>query len=244
MKMGVGKFSITTIIVLGMLWHGTVAQQQRSASEILAIVDRIMGPQQFTALMEMKTLRPDGTEKIYRMNMFRRDAEVTRIEFIHPPVEKGRVLLRKEQDMWMKMPSLKRPLRIAAKQQLMNGDFDNGDVMRLNLIADYTPSIQSDEGDTCMLELTAKDRSVAYDRVHLWVRSTDCMPLKARYFTVSGAPLRELEYGEVTKYGNHLRPSRLIMRNLLNKKSFSEMKVIEFKPGLTLEESMFTVESM
>ena len=218
--------------------------QGRSAAEILAAVDRIMGPAQFTALMEMKTLRSDGTEKIYRLDMFRFSNEVSRIEFVYPAIEKGRVLLRKDKDMWMKMPSLKRPLRIAAKQQLMNGDFDNGDVMRLNLIADYTASIKSDTNDSCLLELSAKDRTVAYDKVLLWVRKSDCMPLKAQYFTVSGTLMRELLYCDVTTFERHQRPSRLIMKNMMNKKSFSEMKVLEFKPGRTLESSKFTVESM
>jgi hypothetical protein len=203
-----------------------------------------MGPQQFTALMEMKTMRADGSEKIYRMHNYRYSNEVSRIEFVYPPIEKGRVILRRDNDMWMKLTTVKRPLRIASKQQLMNGDFDNGDIMRLNLIADYTPSLKGDSADVYLLELLAKDRTVAYDRVLLWVRKTDFMPLKADYFTVSGTLMREMEYTDVTDYGNHKRPARLIMKNMMNKKTSSEMKVLEFKSGKTLDASKFTIESM
>jgi hypothetical protein len=238
------KVIIEATAVLSILLVSVQAQPALSAKEILAKVDTVMGPRQFTALMEMRTQRADGSEKLYRMQMYRYSNEVNRIEFVYPPIEKGRVLLRKDKDMWMKMTTLKRPLRIAAKQQLMNGDFDNGDVMRLNLTADYTPTLKSDSAAMYVLELIAQDRTVAYDRVLLWVKKGDFMPCKAQYFTVSGALMRELEYGDYTMYGARKRPAKMMMRNMLNKKTFSEMRVVDFSPGKTADASKFSIDNM
>src|SRR4029450_2331974 len=76
---------------------------------------------------------------------------------------------------------------------------------------DYTPSLAGEEtveGQACWkLELQAKDRSVAYDRVVYWVRTDGTyFPVRADYYTLSGRRLKWLTLDEVAKIGGRAPP--------------------------------------
>jgi len=81
---------------------------------------------------------------------------------------------------------------VGARQNFGGGDFSNADIFRLSLIRDYdpTPRRRGDGGGPgCYrLELKAKDRSVAYDRVVYWVAERrDLLPGEGRLLTPSPA---------------------------------------------------------
>src|SRR4029453_12922784 len=110
---------------------------------------------------------------------------------------------------------------VGAKQNFGGGDFSNADIFRLSLVLDYTPTLAGEEGmegQPCYrLELKAKDRSVAYDRVVYWVRrdGTFC-PVRAEYYTIAGKKLKWLTASEVALLGGRRRPHPLTLETALD----------------------------
>jgi outer membrane lipoprotein-sorting protein len=236
------QITVACIIIACAFWPAAT-QAAPTAAEILRNADQVVSPEKFSGLFEMTARRNDGSEKVYRLRLFKLN-DNTRVEFEYPPLEKGRKMLRKGQEMWMMLDTLKRPLRIAAKQKLMNGDFDNGDVLRLNLVEDYNAVLAGEDDLYYHLELSAKDRTVAYDRVTIAIRKNDFSPANAQYYTVSGKLMRELEYKDDKDFNGYKRPATMIMHNAINKEAQTVMRILELKKGETLDESEFTVDSL
>ena len=213
-------------------------------NEILKKVDDVLAPEKVTLKVAMMTHRSNGVEKTYKMMIYKRDTDLVRIEFIYPPVENGRKILRKGDDMWMQMKTLKRPIRIAAKDNFMGGDFNNADVLRLNLARDYDATITSQTADAWQLDLKAKNRSVTYDRAKLWVNKSGFILTKAQYYTLSGKMLRQLELTDIKSFNGHRRPSKMMMRNTISRKTWSVMTMLDMQVGKTLPASMYRPASL
>src|ERR1035437_6379634 len=90
-----------------------------------------------------------------------------------PASERGQIILMKGRDLWIFMPDVSQPIRIALSQRL-TGQVANGDLARANFAADYNPKLLRTEviGSESyhVLELIAVDRSVTYQKVVYWVR--------------------------------------------------------------------------
>lgn len=104
------------------------------------------------------------------------------------PAEKGQKVLMKADDFWMILPGSQRPIRITPTQKLI-GDAAAGDVATLSWSEDYTPAQaeaeKCDSGACTHLTLKAKQASVTYARIELWVDTKSAQPLKADLFVVS-----------------------------------------------------------
>jgi len=95
--------------------------------------------------------------------------------------------------MWIYMPSASRPIRISPLQRLM-GQASNGDVARTSFTVDYVPAGIAEDGEAWVLDLAAKDPSVAYNRVRLWVDKTSFEPRRADFYVVSGKLIKRALY--------------------------------------------------
>ena len=95
--------------------------------------------------------------------------------------------------MWIYMPATSRPIRISPLQRLM-GQASNGDVARTNFATDYVATAVSTEDDQWVLELTARDPSIAYARIRLWVDRKSSEPTRADFYVVSGKLIKRAHY--------------------------------------------------
>ena len=172
----------------------------------------------------MTVIRPNKPERVVEMKGWKKGDEQGLVRYTAPAKERGTAYLRSGESTWLFLPSAEKVVRVGARQNFGGGDFSNADIFRLSLVRDYDPTLAGEEtveGEACYkLELKAKDRSVAYDRVVYWVRSDGTFyPVKADYYTLSGAPARpsreprpkEPPTGERLVASN---PSRLWFREL------------------------------
>ena len=88
---------------------------------------------------------------------------------------------------------LGRAIRISPKQEFHGGDFNNTDILRVNLSVDYTVTmLPSTSPGEYLLELRARNDSIAYDVIKYWVRTSDFMPLRQEFYTRSGKLMRRV----------------------------------------------------
>ncbi len=136
-----------------------------------------------------------------------------------PASERGQIMLMKGRDLWVFMPDVSQPIRIALSQRL-TGQVANGDLARANFAADYNPKVLRTEtiGNEIyhVLELIAVDRSVTYQKVIYWVRQKDNWPFKAEFYSLSQRLLKTCKYENYQPMeSKQPRPTRLVMEDAL-----------------------------
>lgn len=146
-----------------------------------------------------------------------------------PASERGQIMLMKERDLWMFLPDVSQPVRLALSQRL-TGQVANGDLARANFSGDYVPTLLRTEtinGDVYqVLGLTAVDRSVTYQKVVYWVKQSNAWPYKAEFYSLSNRLLKTAKYQNFQSMGGKVRPTRLLMEDALR---HGEQSVLDYQ---------------
>lgn len=217
-----------------------------TAEDLLKKYDAVMGPQNFESITQMTAQRDDGTTRTYKMRILKAGTEKFRLWFAEPAAVRGQEMLRQGENLWIYLPNLKKPTRLASRESFQGGDFNNADVLRVHYQTDYAARIVSPTAipDTWELELKAKNTDAAYDRIRLWLRQVDFMPVKGEYYSQSGKMLRMAEFSEVKNYGGFKRPSKIVMKNMLAVKRFSVMTVETMNVKVTPAAARFVLDDL
>jgi outer membrane lipoprotein-sorting protein len=153
-------------------------------------------------------------------------------------------MLMKGRDLWLFLPNVSQPVRLSLAQRL-TGQVANGDIARANFTGDYNPKLLAGERigneEYYVLDLSAADRGVTYQRVKYWVRRSNFWPYKAEFYSMSGRLLKTCQYENFTELGGKVRPTRLVMTDALRE---GERSLLDYS-GLRLRElpdKIFTKE--
>jgi outer membrane lipoprotein-sorting protein len=233
---------MTRMIVVALLASGAAFAAEPTAEEILTKYDQVMGPKTFESENQMTAHREDGTDRTYVMRMLKGEDDKFRIWFKEPSSVKGQEILRSGENIWVYIPNLKRATRIANRDSFQGGDFNNADVLRVNYAKDYDAKLgASEDPQTYLVDLKAKNANTAYDSIKLWVRKSDLQPVKGQYFGTSGQMIRSAEFTELEELDKgYTRPTKLVMRNELVKARYSEMKIKSLKLNVDAPAQRFT----
>jgi outer membrane lipoprotein-sorting protein len=235
--------------LLGLLSAALPAQPTQAAEptadELVRRYDEVMSPPGFDGLLTMVAHRQDGTTRAYKYRVLKAPDDKARVWFFEPASAKGQEMLRVGDNLWVYMPNLKRALRIASRDSFQGGDFSNGDVLRVNYVADYAPKLlPSDDAGLWTLELAAKTPEATYDRIKLWMTKDGRLPAKAEYYAASGKLLRSATFDNVKNFRGIERPSRIVMRNELAIKRFSELEWLDMKNDAKAPAQKFVVDDL
>lgn len=216
-----------------------------TAEALLRRYDQVMTPRTFDALMVMTAHRQDDTTRTYKFRTMKSADDKTRTWFFEPAAAKGQEMLNVGDNMWVYMPNLKRALRLASRESFQGGDFNNGDVLRVNYVADYSCKLAPSGDDRLwLLELTGKTSSASYDRIKLWLTKDKQQPFKAEYYAASGVLLRSATFEDVKSFHGHERPSHIVMRNSLAQKRYTELVMLDMKLEIDVPEQKFVLDDL
>ncbi len=233
-----------TVVALGLT--SSLAIADPSAADLMKKYDNIMGPANFQAVTLMSAHRDDGTTRAYKMEVLKKGSEHFLVNFSEPAAVKGQQMLRSGDNLWVYMPSLKRAVRLANRDSFQGGDFNNADVLRVNYEADYAGSVTADPArpDAHVLELKAKTTNASYDKIKLWMRKADLLPVKGEYYTVSGKMLRMAEFSDFRDFGGIKRPGKIVMKNMLATQRYSTMQWESFDPKYDPPSTKFSLDNL
>jgi outer membrane lipoprotein-sorting protein len=222
------------------------AEAPPSAEALLKRYDDVMGPTSFESITEMTSNRDDGTSRTYKMRVLKSGRERFRLWFLEPAAVRGQEMLRQGENLWVYLPNLKKPTRLASRESFQGGDFNNADVLRVNYQTDYAGTVlpQSTLPDTWQLELRARTSDAAYDRINLWLRKSDQMPVRGEYLSTSGRLMRVAEFSELKSFGGFKRPTRIVMKNMLATKRSSVMLIQTFDTKVNPPASKFVLDDL
>lgn len=219
------------------------------AEEILRRAQQAVLGETAAYTLRMTVTRAGKADRVVEMKGWKKGDDLGLVRYTSPPKERGTAYLRNAGSTWLFLPSAEKVVRVGAKQNFGGGDFSNGDIFRLSLTRDYTAALAGEEtvdGQAAWkLELKAKDRSVAYDRIVYWVRTDGTFfPVRADYYTLSGRRLKWLTTGEVAKIGGRVRPTELAMESALETGARTVMRFLTIEDGPKLDDRLFTPSAL
>jgi outer membrane lipoprotein-sorting protein len=215
-----------------------------SADTVLRAVDAILAPERYSAVIAMHATRPDGTTNAYSYRVLKSGPDLLLLNFDKPSLLSGHAVLRRGDDLYRYIPSLKRAMRISGRADFESGDFRNADVLRVHLARDYRATSMTVDGDALLLDLTATTNEAAYDRIRLWVSRADFMPLREELYAASGKLLRSLTCSNVKDFGKHRAPSQYTMVNQVSLGRSTVMTLQSFTIEAAIPDARFSVETM
>lgn len=200
-------------LVFFFMEHFAIAQD---AETVLRKADGILSPANFVAQAKMTVVESAEKQRSYEIEMSKSGKNQALVYFHSPAIEKGRKILRRDDSMWMYLPSTKKIIRVSSKQSLLNGDFSFADMTRLDFIEDYNVLSMKSTDDAFILSLSAKNRSITYERVEYKISKYTFMPVEIEYLSLTGKVLKKLTFLKPIAYGALVRPSVFLMQDSLH----------------------------
>ena len=177
---------------------------------ILNQVDKNLNPESYEMYRKLINIEPDGTKKEFVIYSVKKGQDKMVALFLSPASEKGRSTLRLNDNMWLYIPNVGKPLRITSLQSVVGGVFNNSDILRLDYSAEYGVANVTEEDVFYLLDLKAKSNSIAYDSLKMKVDKKTLLPTTIQCYASSGMLIKTLYYKQPKDFGNGvIRPSVL-----------------------------------
>ena len=181
----------------------TTAHAQ-TAQEIIAGADKVRNPGQPFRLTNTLTEYVGGKPRDQNtLIVFAKEDPATKqfrnlVQYVDPPRDAGKMVLLDSHVLWFYDPASKASVRISPQQRLI-GQAAIGDVLTVNLAIDYAGTLLGSETiqDTshkehqCWhLDMKAANDLATYNRVEFWIEAGTYYPIKGKFYSDSGRPLK------------------------------------------------------
>lgn len=182
--------------------------QDVDGNALLAKMDRNLNPESFEAYRKLINIEPNGRTKEFVLYTVKKGIDKVAALFLSPASEKGRSTLRLEDNMWLYIPNVAKPIRITSLQSIVGGVFNNADILRLDYAVEYTVEKTEDRDGEYVLTCKARTRTVAYDRLIIRVEKTTLLPVQIDCMTAAEMLIKTLFFKDVKNFGGGIaRPS-------------------------------------
>lgn len=212
-------------IFLGVLFAARVALAfAQGAQEIVAAADKVRNPEQpFRSTLTL-TEYVSGQERSHSgFVLFSKEDGAGHfrnlLQYVEPPRDSGKRVLLDGRSFWFFDPASQASVRISAQQRL-TGQAAIGDVLTVNLAADYSASLTgTDTIDDAArqkrncwhLDLKAASEIAVYNRVEYWVEQGSSRPVKGKFYSDSGRLLKIIYYRNFVDRLGAVRPAEAVI---------------------------------
>ena len=209
---------------------------------ILKQVDKNLQPESFESYRKLINIEPNGAKREFLLYTLKKGNDKIASLFLSPASEKGRATLRLGDNMWLYIPNVGKPVRIASLQSVVGGVFNNADIMRLDYNVEYNVQNIVEEKNEYVLDLKAKTTTVAYDKLKMWVDRKTVVPTKIECYAATGLLIKTLYFKERKPFDDGiLRPSIIETDSPLYKGYQSILAYANVKKRIVPDE-VFTLE--
>ncbi len=234
---------LVIFINFGLLFSDEVIVN-KEGNVLLKEIDRNLSPESFESLRKIINIEPNGRKKEFVLFALKKGNEKMVTTFLAPKSEIGRSTLRLGDNMWLFIPNIGKPMRITSLQSVIGGIFNNSDIMQLDYSAEYDVIEMVKDPVGKKLILKAKTRSVAYDKLTMWVEMKDKTPAKIECYTASGMLIKTLRFSKVKDFGNGIiRPTLLETDSPLHK-GYKAVMIYANIASRKIDDEVFTLNYM
>jgi hypothetical protein len=183
-------------------------KEKTDNNEVLELVDRALNPESYVSYKKIINIDTKGVKKEFVMYVGKLGRDKVLGAFLAPKSELGRATLRIGDNMWLYIPNVRKPVRITSLQSVTGGLFNNSDIMSLDYSDEYDcVSIELKDGKN-VLELKAKNRSVAYEKLIISADPETNIPDFIECYTSSGMLVKTLHFKQIVEFEDGFsRPS-------------------------------------
>lgn len=219
-------------------------------TRLLEQIDGNLSPDSYESYRKIINIEPDGRKKEYTYYTVKKGRDKIAGLFLAPASEKGRSTLRLGDNMWLYIPNVGKPVRITSLQSVVGGVFNNADILSLDYAVEYNVEKVEEQGSEYLMYLKAKTKTVAYDRLKMWVDKGKKLPTKIECLTEANMLIKTLYFKDVKDFGGGIiRPAILETDSPLYKgyKSvmiFAKIKKRQFKDEVFTLTFMPKMESL
>ena len=201
------------------------AAEAQTAEEIIVATDKVRNPDRpFRSTLRL-TEYLSGQERDHdSLVLYSKEDGATGqfrnlVQYVEPARDAGKRVLLDGHSLWFYDPNSKVSVRISAQQRLI-GQAAIGDILTVNLAADYTPNIVGTETiddatrqpRKCWhLELQASNDLATYNRVEYWVEQGTFFPVKAKFYADSGRLLKIAYFRKFAQQLGASRPTEVVV---------------------------------
>lgn len=210
-----------------------VEQLLKAPEQLLQTIDQIRAPGE-AFVFDLKLTAYKGTEasSVNGFTVHVKDSSKSLVKFTAPPANKGRVVLMSGENLWIYIPGTRGALRISPQQRFL-GQVAYGDIARVVYSLDYQVdqvTEESVEGARVLrLDLRAKSKGAAHDRIRLQVERETLRPIRAEFLAVSGKLLKVGYYKGYRWVLGENRPMVLEVHDAIRKGEYSTLEYLEMR---------------
>ena len=221
-----------------------------NGGRLLEQVDRHLAPASYELYRKLINIEPNGSKKEYVLYTVKKGRDMVAGVFLSPASEKSRSTLRLGDNMWLYIPNVGKPVRITSLQSVVGGVFNNADILQLDYSDEYDVVGVEEVETEYVLDLKAKTKTVAYDRLKMWVDREKVVPTRIECKTEAGMLIKTLYFKDIQDFGaGVVRPAVIETDSPLYKgyKSvmiFAKLKAREFADEVFTLTYMTNIESL
>ena len=244
------KLFLTLVVLSLMPFMANAAQKDAvekvlsPGDQILLKLDRNLNPESYGSYRKLINIEPNGRKREYVLFTVKKGRDKVAALFLSPASEKGRSTLRLDENMWLYIPNVGKPIRITSLQSVVGGVFNNSDILRLDYAAEYFVEQMEESSDEYVLNLKAKTKTVAYDKLKMWVDKDRVLPTKIECLTEASMLIKTIYFKQTKDFGGGIvRPSVIETDSPLYK-GYKSVIIFAKIEGRTFEDEVFTLTFM
>lgn len=215
-----------------------------SANALLEQIDRNLQPESSESYKKLINIEPDGSKKEFLLYQAKKGKEKMLSLFLEPESEKGRSTLRLGDNMWLYIPNVGKPIRIASMQSVIGGVFNNSDIMRVDFSVEYDVEKQDENETHYLLELKAKNDTVAYDKLQMDVDKATTTPTKVACISSTGMLIKTLYYKDIKTFTEGITRPAVIETESPFYKGYKSIMVYGKITPKPFPDEAFTIENI
>jgi outer membrane lipoprotein-sorting protein len=234
--------AIIMLIMTGLMSYP--ASHADEGRDLLQSIDRKLNPESYEFYRKIINIEPDGNKKDFTLYSVKKDHDKVAAIFLSPASEKGRTTLRLGENIWLYIPNVGKPIRITSVQSVTGGVFNNADIMGLDYSVEYTIEKKEDKGDTLLLSMKARSKSVAYDRLRMVVDRKTLLPLQIECMTEAGMLIKTLYFKQIKDFGGGIVRPSVIETDSPLQKGYRSIMIFANMKSRKLSNDVFTLNFM
>ncbi len=201
------KYGFILALICAISWP-LYSSALETANEFLKRLDSKLMPESYEAYRRLINEEPNGKKKEYSFFTLKNGTDKVALLYLAPASEKGRSTLRIGENMWLFIPNVNKPVRITSLQSVVGGIFNNADIMAVEYSAEYDAQYDSETPKERILSLKAKNKTITYDKLKMWIAKDGEYLRKVECYGSSGVLIKTLEFKADKNFGGGIfRPS-------------------------------------
>jgi outer membrane lipoprotein-sorting protein len=232
------------VIALVLMMLLAIPSYAIDGSALLKQVDRNLSPESYESYRKLINVEPDGRKKEFTLFTVKKGTDKVASVFLAPASDKGRSTLRLGDNMWLYISNVGKPVRITSLQSVVGGVFNNADILQLDYAAEYTVEKVEEMGNEYLLDLKAKTKTVAYDRLRLWADKARKLPTKIECLTEANLLIKTIYFKDVKDFGGGIKRPAVVETDSPLYKGYRSVMIFAKVKARDFKDEVFTLTFM